>query len=53
MADSALSRQKQKDIAGQFEKFEREEIGEGRHETFHEMMDELARIYLSAHAEVL
>lgn len=51
MADESLAAERQRDIAEQFDNFEKEKIGAGRHEAFHKMMDELAEIYLDAPAE--
>jgi hemerythrin-like domain-containing protein len=51
MADESLAPERQENIAERFDNFEKEEIGAGRHEAFHKMMDELAEIYLGAHTE--
>ncbi|MEW6113044.1 MAG: hemerythrin domain-containing protein [Thermodesulfobacteriota bacterium] len=46
MADSVLSESKQDELFGQFERIEEERIGHGKHEEFHRLLEELARIYL-------
>ena len=46
MAEKAVSADKLKLIGEQFDRFEKEEIGQGAHEAFHEMIDELPKIYL-------
>jgi hemerythrin-like domain-containing protein len=43
MADSRLSEADQKELAERFEQVEREEIGEGVHERYHRMIEELER----------
>ncbi len=45
IADMHLSQEKQEDIAGRFEKFEKEEIGEGVHEEFHGLIKRMKSIY--------
>jgi hemerythrin-like domain-containing protein len=45
MADQALGDPEQRDLMDQFEKVEREEMGEGTHERFHEIANELAKAY--------
>lgn len=45
MADRFLSTEVQKRVSSDFERIEREKIGEGRHEAFHKMMDQLAEAY--------
>jgi len=45
MADRFLSTEVQKRVSSEFERIEREKIGEGRHEAFHKMMDQLAEAY--------
>lgn len=46
MSEKILPEIRQEEMAEEFEKFEREKIGGGRHETFHRFMDELMGIYL-------
>lgn len=46
MAEESLSDEEQDRLSQAFEELERERIGEGRHEAFHRLMDELAGIYL-------
>ena len=46
MAEQRLSSKIQDDMADSFETLERERIGEGRHEAFHELMDQLSAVYL-------
>lgn len=46
LAEEKIAAGKQKSIAEEFEKFEEEKIGTGKHEAFHAMLDELARVYL-------
>jgi hemerythrin-like domain-containing protein len=48
MADRALSSTIQRRLAEAFEQVERERTGAGRHEAFHELLDELHRVYLSS-----
>jgi hemerythrin-like domain-containing protein len=45
MADRSLSEERQVRISEEFDRLEKERIGEGRHEAFHQLMDDLARIY--------
>ncbi len=46
VAEHTLSPDELSLISQQFENLETEKIGQGRHESFHRMMDELAGIYL-------
>jgi len=46
MADSVLSESKQDELFEQFERVEEERIGPGKHEEFHRLLEEIARIYL-------
>lgn len=46
MAERVTPQSKQEEISQEFEKFEREKIGVGRHEAFHSLMDKLSKIYL-------
>lgn len=46
LADEKITAGEQARIAEEFEKFEHEKIGAGRHEQFHAMLDDLARAYL-------
>ena len=46
MADQRLSQEKQLQMADQFERLEVERIGEGRHEAFHKLLEDLAGIYI-------
>jgi len=46
MAEKALPADKLQMIGEQFDRFEKEEIGQGTHEAFHEMIDKLSKIYL-------
>jgi len=45
MADMRLSEMQQEKLFDEFEKLEEEKIGLGKHEEFHRLLDELARIY--------
>ncbi len=46
MADQRLSEERQEGLYRSFERLEVERIGEGRHEAFHRLLDDLKRIYL-------
>lgn len=46
MADMHLSEMKQKELIQQFEKVERERIGPGKHEEFHQLIHHLKEVYL-------
>ncbi|MHC1743231.1 MAG: hemerythrin domain-containing protein [Syntrophobacteraceae bacterium] len=46
MAEKKLSDEEQARLCEAFETMEREKIGVGRHEAFHQLMDELAGVYL-------
>ena len=46
MAKKAVPADKLKLIGEQFDRFEKEEIGQGTHEAFHEMIDKLSKTYL-------
>jgi hemerythrin-like domain-containing protein len=46
MADRALSKKKQEELADAFEKLEIEKIGIGKHEEFHDIIHRLKKIYL-------
>lgn len=48
MADRSLSQAQQDQLYAEFENLERERIGEGRHEAYHALLDELAGTYLDA-----
>jgi len=50
MADRALTETTQQELSEAFEVVERERIGPGRHERFHELLRELDRVYLAAPA---
>jgi hypothetical protein len=45
MADMHLTPEVQKNLIERFEKFEKEEIGEGVHEEFHNLVHEFEKIY--------
>lgn len=45
MADMHLSKEKQKELLEEFELVEREKIGVGKHEEFHELLDHLKAVY--------
>jgi hemerythrin-like domain-containing protein len=47
LADKKLSEKKHDELFADFEKLEVEEIGTGRHEQFHSMIDRLRRAYLA------
>ena len=47
MADQMLSADKKREIADAFERHEREELGDGRHEYFHGIVKDLAARYLT------
>jgi len=46
MAESRLPRAKQDELVRAFEKLEKERIGEGKHEEFHALLDQLQKEYL-------
>lgn len=46
MADTHLTPEKQADLVSEFDRVEREEIGVGRHEEFHRILDTMKNIYL-------
>lgn len=46
LAEKAVPADKLKLIGEQFDRFEKEEIGQGTHEAFYEMIDKLSKIYL-------
>lgn len=46
MAEERLSQERQHQMSEQFERLERERIGEGRHEAFHKLLEDLGRIYI-------
>ena len=46
MADRFLTEEKQAEIFEEFEKMEIEKIGEGKHEEYHKLLNELQQIYL-------
>jgi hemerythrin-like domain-containing protein len=46
MADQKLSQERQHQMSEHFERLERERIGEGRHEAFHKLLEDLAQIYI-------
>ncbi len=46
MAERVLSEQEQQELATKFERIEAERIGMGRHEKFHQLLDEMETIYL-------
>ena len=46
MADQRLSQKRQDQMSEEFEQLERERIGEGRHEAFHKLLEDLALIYI-------
>jgi hemerythrin-like domain-containing protein len=46
LAEKNLSEEHLGRMTEEFEKIETERIGVGRHEAFHKMMDEFAKIYL-------
>ncbi len=48
MADTHLTPQKQEELASEFERVEREEIGVGRNEEFHQILNTMRNIYLSS-----
>jgi hemerythrin-like domain-containing protein len=47
LANKRLSEKKQEQLFLDFEKLEEEEIGHGKHEAYHEMIDRLKALYLS------
>lgn len=47
IADMHLSEEQQKELLKGFEKIEAEKIGPGRHEEFHQLLDNLKKIYLN------
>lgn len=46
MADTHLTPEKQAELASEFDRVEREEIGVGRHEEFHRILHTMKNIYL-------
>jgi hemerythrin-like domain-containing protein len=46
MADVHLSEERQKGLVEEFERVEREEIGVGKHEEFHQLLEHLREVYL-------
>lgn len=46
MADMHLDEGKQKELLKEFERVEKEKIGVGKHEQFHQMLNKLEKIYL-------
>ncbi len=46
MADARLSEHKQEELLKGFEKIEKERVGEGKHEEFHELLHRLKEVYL-------
>jgi hemerythrin-like domain-containing protein len=52
MADSHLSQEQQKKISEEFERFEQQEMGAGKHEEYHEILKNLSAIYLRSKQEV-
>jgi hemerythrin-like domain-containing protein len=46
MGDRAIPRKKQGELVEAFEKLEREKIGEGTHERFHQLLHDLKDVYL-------
>jgi len=47
LADQRLPQERQHRLSEQFDRLERERIGEGRHEAFHELLEDLARAYIT------
>ena len=47
IADARLSPQTEQQLVEGFEQVEREQIGEGRHEEFHQLLDRLEQTYIS------
>jgi hemerythrin-like domain-containing protein len=48
MADQRLSEETGRRMAAEFDRIEREEVGEGRHEAFHSMLEKLGEFYARA-----
>ena len=46
MADMHIPEDKQKELLEDFEKFEKEETGEGKHEELHNLLKQLKNKYL-------
>lgn len=46
MGDRAVSKEKQDELVGAFESLEREQIGEGTHERFHQLLHHFQEVYL-------
>ena len=46
MADMHVSKEKQEELMEEFEKVERERIGVGKHEEFHQLLHNLQEVYL-------
>ncbi|NLG51436.1 MAG: hemerythrin, partial [Chloroflexi bacterium] len=47
IADARLGPEEDEALVEGFERIEEEQIGEGRHEEFHELLDRLEDIYVS------
>ena len=47
MADNRLSSEQQNNMLEEFEKFEQQKMGPGKHEKFHNTLNDLSAIYLS------
>jgi len=47
IADMHIPKNKQDELLEDFEKFEREEIGKGKHEELHNILKSLENIYLN------
>ena len=48
MADGRLSEEEAARMASEFDRIEKEEVGEGRHEEFHAMLEKLSEFYVRA-----
>lgn len=51
MAEAQLSKATQDELLAEFERIEKERIGEGRHEQFHQMLHDLSAVYLPSEQE--
>lgn len=45
MAEAHLDKNKKKEIFEKFDEFEKNNIGEGIHETYHKLVEEMEKIY--------
>ena len=46
MSEPRLTDEKRRELKREFDRIEKERIGEGKHEAFHQLLKELTSIYL-------